>query len=624
MPAVLSAPRLRAPDFAKTLLAAGTALLLSSAWAAGESPSQALGEKVFATYCTGCHEAAVASRAPDRQQLAGRTPESVVESLERGIMAEVGKSLSPEQKVAVAWFLTGRQPARQVVADPMANACRTAAPRFVVQASDWASWGRDSANTRYQPTPGLAAAELLRLKLKWSFAYPGSTVYGQPVAAGDRVFVSGHSGQAWSLDAATGCARWTYKAGAPARGGFVIAPLGNGRHGAFLGDDAAWLHALDAATGALLWKTRLDTHVSARITGAPAAHEGVLYVPLASLEEAIAIQPDYPCCTFRGQVVAVDARTGKVLWRGFTAEESKPFPDAKPGKARFGPAGAAIWTTPTIDAKAGAVYVTTGNSYTDASLPAANAVVAFDLRTGARRWVKQVTPNDNYILGCGFGYGKEGANCPRPAGPDVDFGAPAILRELPGGQRVLLAPQKSGVLWAIDPDRQGAVLWQRKLGQTTPAGGLVWGSAASPTEALAGYTGNLYPSPDAGPNGVAALDLASGALRWNTLNPDPAQCGWGTEKCAGVFMMPVSAIPGATVVGSMDGHLRAYDAQGKVIWDADTYGTTPGVNGAPATGGSLAQGGAILSGGRLFVNSGYGRFFGKAGNALLVYTVDGR
>ncbi|HQR03452.1 MAG: PQQ-binding-like beta-propeller repeat protein [Proteobacteria bacterium] len=598
-------------------------LLPTAAWAISETVTTTIGENIFKERCAVCHTQAE-GRTPSRAQLGTHTPESVVEALTRGLMVEQAKGLSMDERRSLAFYLTGKKPREEAAADPMANACTGKPAPFKAGKSDWGIWGRDLDNTRYQSAPGLTAAEVPRLKLKWSFAYPSSMVYGQPTAAGDRIFVTSFSGQTFSLDADTGCTRWSYNTSAAARAGFTIAPLGAGRYGAFIGDDAAWVHALDAATGKLLWKVKVDPHPTSHVTGHPAFYKGVLYVAIASKEEGAAMNAEYPCCTFRGGITALDAKTGKILWKSYTVDEPKPFKDPQPGKAKFGPAGASIWSTPTIDEKAGVVYGTTGNSYTDDSVPASDAVVAFDLKTGALRWARQATPDDNYVVGCGFGYSKAGNNCPSPTGGDWDFGAPVILRTLPNGKRVLLASQKSGVIWGMDPDKKGEILWHRKVGQSSPAGGLIWGSAASPKAALVAYTGGLFPTPDAGPNGVAALDLATGEVIWNTTLPKPERCGWGTEKCVGVFMMPVSAMPGVTFAGSTDGHLRAYDDNGKIVWDMDTYGEYPGVNGVKAMGGSLAQGGAVIANGRVIVNSGYGRFIGKSGNALLVYTVDGK
>lgn len=581
------------------------------------------GRALYTERCAICHDHP-GERVPQRKQLQTRSPETVLGALTGGVMMRQAVELTLQDKQSLTLFLTGKLESSERPA-PDANRCGTPASAVSTSGPAWRNWGVDVDNGRYQPVPGMTAADVPRLSLAWAFAYPGDTVYGQPAVAGDRVFVSSHAGLIFSLDAGTGCTHWVKDIGSPARAGIVIAQTDAHEFTAFIGDDGGVMHALDAQTGAERWFLRMDSHIAARLTGSPVFHEGRLYVTVSSAEEGFAMREQYPCCTFRGSVSAVDARTGRLLWKSYVVAEPNELPGSHPGKARFGPAGGAIWSPPTIDEQRGELFVATGNSYTDVDAIGTDAVVAFDLATGAHKWTRQLTERDNFIGGCGAGtHGGDGHNCPDELGGDWDFGAPPILRELSHGRRVLLAPQKSGVLWALDPDREGAVIWSRKLGQSAPVGGLVWGSAADRTHVYAGYNGDADPAQDVGPNGVAALDIASGQILWNVLQSAPASCGWGTDKCTGGIMQAVTAIPGVVFAGAIDAHLRAYDARtGRIIWDYDTFGEYPAVNGAVARGGSLAQGGAVVAGGRLFVNSGYAPFYGRPGNALLVFSVAG-
>ena len=624
-----SCARRRPHDRRSRLRRRAAAALVSGVFAASlhalnPTPDVANGGALYAARCAQCHDEP-AERVPTRSQLTGRSPETVINALGSGVMMQQGQGLSATDRQSLALFLTGKIESAPA-ADPAANRCAATNPPFVLQPDDWRNWGYRPDNGRHQPAPGLVAAEVPRLALAWAFAYPGDTVYGQPAIAAGRVFVSTHTGTVFALDAATGCTHWHRDLGRSARAGVVVAETAPGEFTAFIGDDGGVMHALDAHTGERRWDVDIDAHVATRLTGSPVYHDGRLYVTASSGEEGLAMQKDYPCCTFRGSLSALDARSGRPLWKSYVVDEPQPFPDTQPGKARFGPAGGAIWSPPTIDAARGEVFVATGNSYTNADAEGSDAVVAFDLASGARKWIRQLTPKDNFIGGCGVGtHGGDGHNCPDPLGGDWDFGAPPILRVLPDGRRVLLAPQKSGVLWALDADRAGTVLWSRKLGQSSPVGGLVWGSAADASRVYAAYTGDLVPTPDAGPNGIAAIDIASGEIVWNTAQPGPAACGWGEDKCAGGFMQAVTVIPGVVFAGSLDAHLRAWDTtSGRILWDVDTYGTYPAVNGTTARGGSLAQGGAVLAGGRLFVNSGYAPFWGRPGNALLVFSVGGK
>jgi len=285
----------------------------------------------------------------------------------------------------------------------------------------------------------------------------------------------------------------------------------------------------------------------------------------------------------------------------------------------YGPAGAAIWSAPTLDLKRKLIYVGTGNSYTDVSNSGNDAVVAFDMETGKIRWVNQVTAKDSFLVGCreaGVG------NCPQESGPDHDFGSSPILRTLRNGKQILLGGQKSGVMWAFDPDHKGKVLWQVKLGIGGALGGIEWGFTAD--------TENVYvPMADAlgavRKPGITALKLSTGEQLWIVPAP-PAKCSWGTMRCTNSQSAAASLIPGIVFSGTADGHLRAYAVKdGTSVWDFDTaaapYDT---VNGVKAKGGTLDGGGPTIANGVLYTNSGYGRIIGYPGNVLLAFTVDGK
>ena len=184
---------------------------------------------------------------------------------------------------------------------------------------NWNGWGASITNTRFQSAEGaqIAPEAVSRLKLKWAFGFPGAkAVYGQPTVAGGRVFLGVDTGSVYSIDASTGCMYWMYKAAAAVRSAISV---GSGRtpgeHLAYFGDLAGNAYALNAATGEQVWKTQVEIHPAARITGAPQLYQNRLYIPVASLEEANALDPAYQCCTFRGSVVAVDALTGRQIWQ---------------------------------------------------------------------------------------------------------------------------------------------------------------------------------------------------------------------------------------------------------------------------------------------------------------------
>jgi polyvinyl alcohol dehydrogenase (cytochrome) len=448
--------------------------------------------------------------------------------------------------------------------------------------------------------------------------------------AGGRVLVGSQSGNVYALSAATGCVHWFFQAAAPVRAAVTVGRIeanGRSRTAAFIGDRAANVYAVDAGTGELLWKTTVDTHPVARVTGSPVFHNGRLYVPVASGEEGAGAIASYECCRFRGSLVALDAATGEQIWKTYTiAEPARPTQKNKVGTQLLGPSGAPIWTSPTIDPVRNAVYVTTGDNYSDPPTPTSDAFLAFDLASGKLLWSRQTSAADAWNSAC---IREDTTNCPASKGPDFDFASPPILVSLANGRRALVAGQKSGVVHAVDPDREGTVLWQKRVGQGGINGGVQWGSAADGSNVYVALSdigriaipNSVVTDPDPkGGGGMFALRLETGEQVWHT---PPPPCG-ERKRCSPAQSAAVSAVPGVVFSGSVDGHLRAYaTANGAVIWDVDTAGPQKAVNEVPARGGSLNGPGPAIAGGMLFVESGYAAN-GMPGNVLLAYSVDGK
>jgi polyvinyl alcohol dehydrogenase (cytochrome) len=581
------------------------------------------GAALFKEHCATCHQGSAASegRAPSPAILALKTQEEILQALESGQMVVYGNRLNEEERRAIAAFLTSK-----VSADTSkANLCATSAPIASAGLSNpdnWNGWGVDVLNTRYQTRTSIGPENVAGLKVKWAFGIPNaSSALGQPTVVAGRVFIGSGDGTVYALDAATGCTIWTYKAEATVRAAITVGPAGKRGALAYFGDGEANVYAVDAAKGTLVWKVKVDSNFSARITGAPQLYRGRLYVPLASSEELTGGDASYPCCTFRGNVVAVDALTGKVIWKGYAITE-EPH-ESKPGEshAKFSPAGAAIWDAPTVDAKLGMLYVGTGDAYVDPAADATDAIVAFDLATGKRLWVQQKTSGDVFNFGC---IDPRHINCPPKVGPDVDFGSSPILQDLGNGRRVLLAGQKTGVMYGLDPDDGGKELWQVRVGAGSGLGGIEWGSATDGTNVYAANSdiSTLTPvapgatRPPAG--GLAAIDIRTGKLVWKVMPPKPA-CE-GQPGCSAGQLAAVTVIPGVVFSGSMDGHLRAYStSDGSVLWDFDTEPTVATVNGVKAHGGSMSGSGPVVSGDMLFVLSGFTGTSGMPGNLLLAF-----
>jgi polyvinyl alcohol dehydrogenase (cytochrome) len=612
-------------------------LLAAALTARAEEPPGSAGEALYRTHCASCHEGGVA-RAPSTSALRQFKPERLSFALMFGMMSQQGRDLRQSEIQDVVRYLVGSSPEqRQPLPD---SSCREPGPALATASLPrWNGWGADIAQRRFQPAAmaQLSPEDVPRLKLKWAFGFPGDTkAYAQPTIWGGRVFVGSAGGKVYALDARLGCQRWVFDAGFSVRTAITIGEDERGTT-AYFGDQRGVAYALDAESGKLLWKRRVDAHAGAVITGAPTLAGSVLYVPVSSLEEVLAIDPRYSCCTFRGLIAALDARTGEVLWRGYVSPPAQPVRLNEMGVQLFGPSGGAIWSAPTIDLKVNRIYATTGDSYLDPASTTSDAFVAFDLATGDLVWSRQMTGGDAYNIACS---GQYPFNCPGTKGPDFDFGSSPILVDLPDGRRALIAGQKSGVVHAIDPDRDGAVLWQRRVGRGSTLGGVQWGSAADDANvyvavsdvgmkavppATAGAQKSVFGvlmklDPSQG-GGLYALSQTTGEIVWHTSHPGCAD----RPGCSPAQSAAVTAIPGAVFSGGLDGHLRAYAAKtGEIVWDVDTMRDYETVNGVSAHGGSLDGPGPVIAGGMLYFNSGYTNYGSSPGNALLAFSVDGQ
>jgi polyvinyl alcohol dehydrogenase (cytochrome) len=570
----------------------------------------------FTGRCAGCHDTHK-DGAGDRYALARHTPEEVLASITTGKMARYAEGLTEYEKRVVAVYVGGRPLGAAASGDAaqMKNRCLSNAIFNPTIAGGWNGWGVDSGNSRFQTFPGLSAADAPKLTLKWAFGFPhGNSAYGQPVVVGGRVFVGADTGFVYALEARDGCVHWSFRADAGVRTAVSVGP-GNATHRflAYFGDIKGNVYGVDAQTGIQVWKQRVDTHPVARVTGAPTLVGGRLYVPLSSLEESGAGNPSYPCCTFRGGVAAYDAVTGARAWKAYTIQQEPiPVKQTSKGTQLWGPAGAGVWSSPAVDLKRRAVYVATGNGYTQPAADGSDAVVAFDLDTGKRLWTKQVMANDAYVRECPGKYrpnvptDNKSETCPDDLGPDMDFGNPPILRTVPGGRSLIVIGQKDGHAWALDPDKQGEVVWSRQVGHGLDGGGgaIMWGSAADDTN---GYFLVTRTTP---PLGLAAVRLATGEIAWRASPPDGGAA-------------PVTVIPGAVFSGSSSGTVYAYSTEdGHALWQFDTARDFDTVNGVSARGGNMSAAGPVVAGGMVFVPSGYSDLgSGARGNVLLAFGV---
>jgi polyvinyl alcohol dehydrogenase (cytochrome) len=580
-------------------------------------PPRPDGAALFAASCSNCHDESD-PRAPGRDALRARSPKAIVDALTSGSMRYQGLPLTGPERRAIAEFLTGRK-MRGTAVGASAGRCAKPSPfTDPFAAPAWNGWGATIRNSHFQSAPhaGLTADRVPALELKWAFGFPDTTAaWAQPTVAGRRLFVGSQNGTVYSLDAASGCIAWTFAAAAGVRASIVIGPrIPVGRRAvypAYVSDQQGFVYALNAADGALIWKRKVDDHPLVRLTGSPTVFGGRVYIPTSSYEEG-GKAPGYACCTFRGAVVALDARTGEVVWKTYTiADASHLIRAYADGTEVWGPAGGGIWSAPTIDERRRAIYVGVGNAYSGPPPPTTDAVLALDLETGRVRWARQMNPGQRDIFGCTAGE----INCRERPGPDFDFGASPVLATPPDGRDIILAGQKSGVAYALDPDRKGAELWHYRAGGGSGLGGIQWGIASDGEQAYIPVADIYNPAP----GGLHAVSLATGRRAWFT-PPDAPACGRPGRACSGAQFSAVTVIPGVVFSPSNDGAVRAYSTRdGAVVWMFDTNRDFATVNRVKARGGSMYGPAPVVAGGMVYVSSGYGTFGLRPGNVLLAF-----
>jgi polyvinyl alcohol dehydrogenase (cytochrome) len=510
----------------------------------------------------------------------------------------------------------------------MTNHCPTNPPLSdPLSGPSWNGWSASSGNSRFATaaTAGMNASDAPRLKLKWAFGFPnGDTAYGQPSVVGGRIYVGSDIGYVYSLDAATGCVYWSFHARAGVRTATTVAAVkGTGakkRYAVYFGDMRANAYAVDAATGEQIWMQKLSDHYTARITGAPSLYRGRLYVPISATEEVFSANPKYPCCSFRGSVVALDAATGTLVWRSYVIPEvPKPTRVNSAGVQRMAPAGAAVWNSPTIDPAAHALYVGTGDAFTEPAAKTSDAVVAIDLVTGNILWSFQAVPNDAWMVGC---VPVSSENCPKDLGVDWDFGSSPVLVDDSTGRMLLLATPKSGTVFALDPTKRGAIVWKIDLSQK-PApnnGEIAFGGSTDSQRTYVALEDGRF----------VAIDLATGKLDWDVRLEsldnlgEPTVNGENRTKAGLRFgqSAAVTGMPGVVFTGGWDGILRALSTKdGQVIWQFNTAQSFRTVNGVEAKGGSMGGPGPTVANGMLYVGSGYANVGGgMPGNVLLAFS----
>ncbi len=608
-----------------TLVVFGFVPLLPTAAVAQEDHPGAL---VAAEYCVDCHGGDESERAPDPFMLAAMSPRAIVAALVDGPMRAEGAELSQEERIAVAEYIARRSYTETSM--PESGFCSDAgAGPLDMGAVSWMGFGGNLEGTGFQGAAraGLTAADVPELELQWAFAFPDAyEARSKPTVIGDVVLVGSQLGEVIALDASSGCVRWVFEADSGIRGAVLVDEV-DGRSVAYFMDFRTNAYALDVAEGSVLWKTLVGWHPASSNTGSPVLHDGKLIVPISSMEVVVAGNPEYECCTASGAVAALDQRTGDVVWYHRVIEDNPVEAGTNPaGTQLWAPSGAPVWSSPTVDAERGLVYVGTGESYTRPASPASDAILAVDVETGELVWSFQATAEDAFNMACTTPTNRE--NCPAPPGPDVDFGMAPMLVTTEDGADVLIAGQKSGTVWALDPDAEGRVLWSTTVGKGGALGGIHWGMASDGSLAYAANSDrgavivDVHPDQEPAP-GLFALDVLSGDVVWSALAPEGA-CG-DTPGCFAANSAAPTVIEGVVFAGGLDGVIRAHSTEdGTVLWQYDTVREFETANGVPGRGGAIDGPGPVVADGRLFVNSGYGTFGQMPGNVLLAFGVANR
>jgi polyvinyl alcohol dehydrogenase (cytochrome) len=581
-----------------------------------------VGKKQFEIHCLACHNGAL----PDAQTIEALKlypPERIVEALTSGVMSTAAFPLSGPEIQQVAYFLTGKTIDTKPY-DAEKYLCKSDFPAADDEsAGSWTNWGGLNHNQRFQKEEQILNHDNVQdLTLKWAFAFPGATrARSQPTVTETVTYIGSQEGKVYALDTESGCVYWTVQADTEVRGAIQLhTHPDTGKRTLLFGDFKANAYSIDADTGELLWKTPVHEHPLATITGSVIADDDKVYVPVSSTEIVPAGSSDYACCTFRGALVAINLGDGSIAWRTYTTPEPVSTGKNSAGVDRFGPSGAPIWSSPTFDTKRNLVIATTGQNYTSPATGTSDAVIAMDAASGKIQWVSQLTENDAWNGACV----RKTANCPEEDGPDFDIGASAILVTTRDNKDLLLVGAKSGLVHALDPEQDGKILWQQRVGSGGTMGGVHWGMSTDGNRLYVGVsdlpTNNRYKEGEPYP-GLHALDPVSGEFLWRKTLPNtcPADLKF---LCWPGISAAVSSSPGVVFAGGLDGMLRAFDASnGDILWTYNTHRKYTAVNGVEGFGGAIEADGPVIANGHLFVTSGYDKWAELPGNVLLVFSL---
>ncbi|MDW3648943.1 MAG: PQQ-binding-like beta-propeller repeat protein [Bacteroidia bacterium] len=581
-------------------------------------------QELFETRCGICHNGA-SPEAPRVSSLKLLPEAQILAALKTGVMKNQAAMLSDKQHKELAAYISevdAHSESNTIVKGLCSEEMDLTASSSSAQINNW---GMGLESHRYQDAENLAikASNVAKLELDWAFAFPNaSRARVQPTISGNTLFTASQQGTIYALNRKTGCIQWTFQADAEVRSALVIGRDSIGQaNRLYFGDFNAQLYALDLQKRKLLWKKKADDHPVATITGSLNLYNDKLYVPISSTEVVSAAIESYVCCSFRGAVASFDTKDGSLLWKTQTiAESPKEVGKTAKGIAIMAPSGAPVWTSVTIDTQRNCLYVGTGENYTRPASQTSDAILAFSLTDGELLWSQQTISKDAWNGACVTLDRR--ANCPEDNGPDADFGATPILVKREAGD-LILAGQKSGWVYALDPDNKGAIVWKQLVGRGGMMGGIHWGMATNGEELYVpindGGVYGLNTDKEKSP-GMHALNIADGKILWSTLEED--RCKTTLRGCGPGISAAITLTPEVVFGGALDGVLKAYATDnGRELWSFDTKQDYEAVNGVKAFGGAIDSDGPVIVEDQVFITSGYAKFSEIEGNVLLCFSL---
>jgi polyvinyl alcohol dehydrogenase (cytochrome) len=608
-------------------------------------PLERIGKNIFDNNCASCHDNP-AMHAPSRVALGEFSKETLMIAMEFGKMQGMAAHLSKQERGLIAMYLAGTDTQSYDWVD--SAMCMSPESESGEVQEFVSNWGLGNHNQRFVSSElaGIDRQNVGSLKLAWSFAFPKvADMRSQPVILGDTLYIGDKAKKLYALDRQTGCIRRHADFVTGVRSSITLAKLSSGRDLLVFADSLATVFAVDPQTFDIVWQKPAKLFDKSVITGTISYADDQLYVPISSYEVAAAGSSDYICCNSHGGVIALNANDGAELWQWHATEPATRQGSNSEGAERYGPSGASVWNTPAIDKARGRLYFGTGENLSHPATNTSDAIIALELDTGKLAWVFQATEGDVWNAACL----NNGANCPVDPGGDFDFGASVILTTDARGNDILLAGQKSGELFALNPDpgtSKGEVLWRNRISDGTTNGGIHWGMAVSGQRLLApvsdpertrqGYT----PQP-----GMYALDVTTGERLWQ--EPVQRNCELADEDrpliglqamrsekkqtleeqyaCSFYYGLSsaATATPDLVFAGGLDGAMRVYDvASGELLWRRETAVPFEAGNGVAGHGGAIDVAGQVVADGWLYVLSGYSMFGQLPGNMLLAYKVE--